>query len=259
MNTHLDVAISLLVDPADPHRLGMDHARLVELAQDIKENGLINPLCVRAIGGGQFEVVAGHRRLAALRMIGALNARCAVLNLSDEKYEQIKFAENLQRSDLTPMEEALAVSRLMMSTGCSEGEVAKKLHRSGTWVHRRVELMLLPDDLKEAVHLGQMATASALLLAEIADEHHRRYLLAYALSSGASTQVLREWVSQWKLARDAGNAGDAPLPDMGSPAQAAIVQMPCFTCGEVHNHLELQIVRLCKGCATEIFNSTVAS
>lgn len=242
------IPLGILDEPIDAHRLAVEPNALNELADSIQRLGLLQPITVRPIIGGRYEIVAGHRRFLACRQIGRPDIECIVRHDVDAGSEEGRFAENLQRTDLTPMEEALAVTRLAEASALETEQIARKLNKSPAWVRKRICLMGIPDELKGHVHAGELAIDSAIALARVTDAQHRGYLARYAIEGGASAVVIREWVNAWEINVANGDATPAPLPDWQPGEAVVIVQIPCAVCGEVHDHRELAIVRVCQSC-----------
>jgi ParB family chromosome partitioning protein len=248
--------VRLRVDQIDPpenaHRLQMDEPALWALADSINDMGLLNPITVHLKSDGRHEIIAGHRRFVAHQILRRTEIDCIVRDAEGNSIEIERFTENLQRDDLTPMEEALAVARMTEATGADAHEIARLLRRSESWVRQRIELMQMPDDLRALTHTRDLAITTALNLARVTDDAHRAYLTNYALRSGANAGVIRQWVSEWELACARGEADSAPRPVVGDAQQPMIIQIPCYTCHTPTDHREMEIVRLCKGCAAEI-------
>jgi ParB family chromosome partitioning protein len=238
--------------PATAHRLEMDDTKLWELADSIRDVGLLNPIIVRPKTDGRYEIIAGHRRYCAHQIMNLTELACIVRESTDAQTEIDRFTENLQRDDLSPMEEAIAVTRLAEETQSDATSIAHRLRRSESWVRQRFELMKLPDELKQCVHTKQLPVSTAIVLARVTDDAHRAYLLDYAIKSGASAGVIRSWVSEWELAAQAGTPDEAAKPIIGAPMQEVIIQIPCYTCHTPTDHREMELVRLCRGCAGEI-------
>jgi ParB family chromosome partitioning protein len=242
------IALDLLDEPADAHRINISEQQLGELADSIRDIGLLNPIIVRPVEGGRFEIIAGHRRFMAHRMLSRTEIVCFVREASDNEVEQGRFAENLQREQLSPMEEAVAIQRYMEREGKDAKATARSLNRSEWWVAHRVALISMPPELCDMVHTDKLAAGAALELAKVRDDKHRRYLLEYCVRSGASVAVVREWVSAWELQQMNAPDEDAPRPDMPVEGQEIIIQMPCYLCGAAHDHRALIIARVCRSC-----------
>lgn len=104
---------------------------LLELANDIKENGLLQPIVVRTGKEGKYEIIAGHRRFAALKMLNEELVECNVIDAGDSEISQLQLAENVQRKNMSAFELVEAFNK----TGKSQGQIAKMLNKSQAWVN----------------------------------------------------------------------------------------------------------------------------
>ena len=165
------------VDPDQPRR-NFDTEALAELAASIKEHGVICPILVKVTAGGTYRVVAGERRLRASRLIG-LETIPAIIDSEDADENNTlakQLVENLQREDLSAIERALAVGQLRDRYGWSVREIAKKLGASKSLVQRSLDVLGLPEDLREALQLGA-SESKVLMLQQIEDRETRKALL----------------------------------------------------------------------------------
>ncbi len=162
-------------DPNQP-RVNFDEERLAELAQSIKTYGILSPILVSPSKvAGRFILVAGERRLRAAKMVGLDKVPALVNsedNRSDEKTLAIQLVENLQRSDLTPLERAHAIAALKETNSLSVRDVAERLGISKSMVQRSLDILDLPDDLLNALREGA-SESKVLLLANIEDSELR--------------------------------------------------------------------------------------
>lgn len=253
-----NIPIGLIDEPANAHRLEMDPQALQELADSIRIEGLKNPISVFPKEGGRYEIIAGHRRYTACRMNGMVEVPAMIRDADATTVHVERFIENAQRANLSPMEEALALTEFMDASGLEVAALAKRLGKSSSWVVTRVELMGIPDGLKEHVHAGRLAIASALALAKVDDTAHRDYLAQYAIQGGASAVVIREWVNQW-LVHKANPQSDTPPAPTWQPGDAVVViTIPCAVCTSPEDHRNMAIVRVCHSCLGALSQSHAA-
>lgn len=246
------IALLDLDEPPAAHRINIDEQQLSELADSIRDMGLLNPIIVRPLAGGRHEIIAGHRRFMAHQMLGLEAIACFVREADDTQAEASRFAENLQREQLSPMEEAVAIKRYRDTNGKSVKEIARALNRTEWYVSHRLALIAMPPELCDLVHTDKLAAGAALELAKVTDDAHRKYLLEYAVRSGANVMVLREWVNTWEAQQLNSPGVTAPLPEMPVAGQEIIITMPCYLCGEAHDYRQLVIARVCKACDATI-------
>jgi ParB family chromosome partitioning protein len=160
----------ILIDLVNPNpkqpRKHFDEAMLTELAESIKQVGLLNPILVRPIGE-RFEIVHGERRWRACKLAGIETIRAEIRELDDETAFIIGFAENLQRDDLNPIEEAQAIKTMIDLFNYSQAEVAAKLGKSQPWISGRLALLKLPDPVQEKVITRVISASTARELSRI--------------------------------------------------------------------------------------------
>ena len=141
---------SIKPNPHQP-RVRFDYNELEGLACSIRSNGLLQPINVRVLSDGSFELISGERRLRAARMIGMNNIPCVVMNVSDEQSALFAIIENVQRQNLDFFEEAVALERLMIDHGLSQEEIAKKLGKSPSSLSNKLRLLRLPEELRDKI------------------------------------------------------------------------------------------------------------
>ena len=151
---------SIRPNPAQP-RLSYESGALEELAESIRENGLIQPILVRQLLDGDYELIAGHRRWMAVRKLGQPTIRAIVENRTDTESAVLALVENIQRRDLDCMEEARAIAGLIESTGMTQQEAARRLGKSQPAVANKLRLLRLPGWVQEIVEEGQLSERHA--------------------------------------------------------------------------------------------------
>ncbi len=141
-----------------------DEEALQELSESILQYGLIQPITVRKLESGYYQIIAGARRWRAARIAGLPRVPVVVKALSDAEAAAIALIENLQREDLNPMEEALGIKRLMDEFGLTQQEAADKLSKSRPAVANALRLLQLPEDCCELVADGTLSAGHARAL-----------------------------------------------------------------------------------------------
>ena len=175
---------SIRPNPAQP-RLSYESGALEELAESIRENGLIQPILVRQLLDGDYELIAGHRRWMAVRKLGQPTIRAIVENRTDTESAVLALVENIQRRDLDCMEEARAIAGLIESTGMTQQEAARRLGKSQPAVANKLRLLRLPGWVQEIVEEGQLSErhARALLRLEREEDLRRDWIKCAAGTS----------------------------------------------------------------------------
>lgn len=167
-----------------------DEEALQQLADSIREHGLIQPLVVRPLKAGGYQLIAGERRWRASRMAGLTEVPVIVLDIDDEKAMELTMIENLQREDLNPMEEAAGYRQLMEVHHLTQDAVAKAVGKSRPAVANMLRLLELPEDLQEQVRKGALSSGHARTLLSFASEKEMREAAARVIREGLSVREL---------------------------------------------------------------------
>ncbi len=151
-------------------RKSFDESAISALADSIKEHGLLQPILVRPLPLGNYQIVAGERRWRAARMVGLDEIPVIVRELSDAETAQIALIENLQREDLNPVEEAKAFQHLQDDFGMKQEEIAKKVGCSRSVISNALRLLKLPEEVLEMLVKGSISTGHAKALLAFTDQ-----------------------------------------------------------------------------------------
>ncbi|WP_457556348.1 ParB/RepB/Spo0J family partition protein [Candidatus Pyrohabitans sp.] len=143
-------------------RKNFDEEKLRELADSIKEHGILEPLIVRQVNGS-YELVAGERRLRAAKLAGLEKVPVVVRELDDNQVRELMLLENLQREDLNPQEEAQALQSLL-AQGITQEELGKKLGKSQAWISNRLRLLKAPEELQEMLISREISPKHVMVL-----------------------------------------------------------------------------------------------
>ena len=146
-----------------------DEAKLSELADSIKANGVIQPLIIRKSTNG-YELVAGERRWRASRLAGLSTVPCIVRDFDDRQNAIVAIIENMQREDLNPIEEAKGLKAMTEKYGFTQEQVSASLGRSRTYIANSIRLLKLPEEIQKYVSEGQMSAAHGRTIINIPDK-----------------------------------------------------------------------------------------
>lgn len=251
-----NIPLDQITYPTEMHRKAHDPIALERLAASIRDVGLMNPITVEA-AGDHYVLRAGDRRLQAHRLLRRETIPANIRTGGELAHgEVLTWTENLEREDLSPIEQAEACARMKATGSLSVAAIARMLKRTEAWVDERLDLLEIPPALQQLVHTRELPMRHAIELARVADEQHRDYLTRYALLSGASYTVIKDWVAQWRMHHEANAEGFAPLPPLPQNGERAIVLIPCMTCGDPHPPHELRIAHICTGCHATVMDAT---
>ncbi|WP_263263640.1 ParB/RepB/Spo0J family partition protein [Pseudomonas sp. RIT-PI-S] len=179
-------------------RRDMDPQALEELAQSIRSQGVMQPIVVRPIGGGRFEIIAGERRWRASQQAGQERIPAMVREVPDETAIAMALIENIQREDLNPLEEAIALQRLQQEFQLTQQQVAEAVGKSRATVTNLLRLISLPEGIKTMLAHGdlEMGHARALLgLPEDRQLDGARHVVARGLTVRQTEALVRQWLN----------------------------------------------------------------
>lgn len=237
------VEIELIDDPEQPMRIDLDDDSLNELAESVRQNGIIEPLIVRE-KSGRFEVIAGHRRLAAAGIARLGKVPVIVRNADDRQTAILRMHENLLRQDTSPLEEAQFIAKTVTATGWDVEEMARAIGRGIKYVEDRLTIAEMPEYMQQAIHKKEVSLGVALELYGIDDEHWRKRYFEMACNDGMSIMTARQCRVDWQAMKQRFEDAGMPLDKVEPPAEAPIPLAPCAKCGATVPLEELKIVRI---------------
>lgn len=166
------LSISKVEPRSQQPRKNFDEQGLQELSDSIAEHGIIQPLTVREIGGGYYQIIAGERRWRAARMAGIEEVPARIIEADDKTTMELALVENLQRENLNPAEEARGYKTLMEEYGMTQEETAKRVGKSRPVIANALRLLNLPDEVMDMLQNGEIApgAARAILALESAED-----------------------------------------------------------------------------------------
>jgi ParB family transcriptional regulator, chromosome partitioning protein len=222
------IAITAIALPPQQPRRYFDPDKMAQLVNSVREHGILEPLLVRPLANGQYELVAGERRYRAAKQLGLTEVPVVIRELADHEALQLALIENLQREDLNPIEETEAILQLLgLSLNASMPEVSSLLYRMQnaaagkvtdnvisnfekeavtqvfealggmgweSFTANRLPLMRLPEDVLQALRQGKLAYTKAQAIARLKDESQRQQVLEMAIAQDLSLAQIREHI-----------------------------------------------------------------
>jgi ParB family transcriptional regulator, chromosome partitioning protein len=179
----------ILPNPAQP-RLSYDEESLTELADSIREHGVLQPILVRPVGG-QFELIAGERRWRASRMAERETIPAIVAEFDEQTALEVSIIENLQREDVSPLEEAAMFRKMTDTFGYSVRQLAQKVGKDKGYVENRLRLTDAPADVRELLSVRKDTISHAYELMKVGDERKRRRLAKRVMAGDLTLARLR--------------------------------------------------------------------
>ncbi len=193
-----EVAIELLSPNPWQPRTEFNQEHLEELATSIRNQGIIQPLLVREMPGGTYQVIAGERRLRAAKLIGLSTVPVYIRRMSDSDVMESTLIENLQREDLNPIEEAVAMKKMCDELSMTQENLAAKLGRSRSSIANTLRLLKLSPEAQDDVRTGRLSSGHARTLLAISDEDVAELVRKHIVQNKLSVRETEDLISEWK-------------------------------------------------------------
>lgn len=181
-------------NPYQP-RKNFNEKKLAELAESIKENGVLQPIIVRRSVGG-YEIIAGERRCRASELAGQATIPAIIRQFDESQMMEVAILENLQREDLTPLEEAQAYEMLQKNLGLTQEEVSKKMGKSRPYITNYLRLLTLPQKTKGLLQRGELSMGQARTLLGLKDKDRIDELAKRVVKEGMPVRKVEALVAK---------------------------------------------------------------
>ena len=186
--------ISLIDPKRDQPRKHFDKEALEQLAESIKEHGLLQPILVREYGDGRYQIIAGERRFRACKLAGLTEIPAIVVERDDKSAAQIALIENIQREDLNPLEEAQAYRALATDYGMTQEEISEKVGKSRSAIANAMRLLDLPDEVIALVATKELSAGHARALLGVKNRDAMILLAQKAVEEELSVREIEQLV-----------------------------------------------------------------
>lgn len=186
---------SIMPNTLQPRQV-FDPEALEDLTESVRVHGVLQPIMVRPLGGGRYELVAGERRLRAAEKAGLTEVPAVVRAMTDEESLVVALIENIQREDLNAIEAARGYRQLMDQFGLTQTELARQIGKSQPTVANAMGLLRLPDEMQSSIGAGQISGEHGRLLLTIRDEARRLTVWRAAVDQGLSVKEMRHVMAQ---------------------------------------------------------------
>ncbi len=205
-----DIALELIAPNPNQPRRHFDEDALAKLSESIRLRGVLQPIVVRPLAAGTYELVAGERRLRAARIAELQTVPALVRDAEEGERLELALAENMAREDLNPIEEARACATLVEDLGLTKEDVGRRVGRSRVAVSNLIRLLDLPDDVLELIETGELSEGHGRALLTCKDHDTRRSLALAARDEGWSVRETERRAREAAGAADRARAGGAP-------------------------------------------------
>lgn len=215
-DTPRDLLVAEIDLPPENMRTTINRDTIFELGEDIKRNGLINPIMVRP-KGERYEVVAGQRRLLAHHYTGIASIKAIVRSLDDSQAFAIMTSENNKREDVPLLDQVTHATRALAHCGGDIDAAAKMVGESKYWLETRLAIAQMPERLQDALRNDKIKIGVAFALHKITDDTDQQAVLELCITQGASIVMANYYVAQWEAGLF-GHALNQTLPDSDMPS-----------------------------------------
>ena len=220
--------VTLKISQIEPNRRqprrAFDDEALGELAQSISEHGVLQPILVRPMLHGGYQIVAGERRYRASRLAGLSEVPVIIRDLTDSETMQLALIENLQREDLSPLEEAEGYRTLAAEYGISHEDIAKTVGKSRSAVANAIRLLALPDEVKAMVDDGRLSAGHARTLLALEDKEKITPTAKKVAQEGLSVRETEALVKRLNTAKEKKPKPPAKIPMLFRECELAMSQ-----------------------------------
>jgi len=247
MTEIIDIPIDKIKADENEQRIDAEDDEIASLAASIVRVGMVNPIMV-CDHGGDYTIVAGHRRYQAARRAGCRNVPCIVTTSKKELAAEITFAENFFRKDLSPVELACAIKDSYEKGTLTVKELADGFNRTEHWVQRMMSVADWPVDVLEAVHNERISVSAASNLVCVTDDDYRNFLVRNAVENGATARTTASWLQAWRAMQPQEEAITSEPVDLKHWPIPLVPQAPCLCCGQIFPVNEMSHVPICGPC-----------
>ncbi len=223
-----DTITSLPLQKVEPNpnqpRRSFDEEELQALADSIAEHGILQPLAVRALDGGFYQIIAGERRWRAARMAGLEEVPVVVLEADDRTVMELALIENLQRQDLNPMEEAEGYRVLMEEYGLTQEQAASRVGKSRPAVTNALRLLALPDEVRALVENGTLSAGHARAVLSLPNERLQKAAAQKIIALRLSVRQAEAMCKRMAVEEKPQKAKPAPTVDYVGECEKALTK-----------------------------------
>jgi len=248
----MNISLDKIDLPTHDLRASIDEDALDELAASMRDHGQLQAIELRSTEGERFEVIFGARRTRAARLLHWAEIRAEIIEetITSNAHSR-KLIENVQRLDMTPIEEGYGLLNLIGDGQADIRELQRQTGKSREWIRTRLDLVNLPDDLQGAVQAGMIGIGVARAFGEIENTDVRQQYLRAAVENGCTADMAKVWTQQAKFAEGGIAIADQFNLDMlNDPKMAAPVDQhyPCFICVVSTNWRRVNVLPICSSC-----------
>lgn len=240
------IKLSDIKEPDLDVRLQINPDIIRELAENIKEIGLLQPITLRS-PGPPYEIAYGHRRFLAFKFLNEQSIPSFIHEISDEDLFFGRVSENIQKEDLSPIEEGKAYKYLIDKYKCSINKLSKKFGKPPSRITSCIDCLDYPDFAKHALVSKFVSLSTLTTLNKIHDQNIRDLYFRYACENGATSEVANQWLNSWRRLHDL-ELEKQSRPDTVDKPPSRPVYATCAACNGPSKADDMQMIYLCNDC-----------
>lgn len=202
----------IIPNPKQPRKL-FAKGSIDELAASIEEKGILQPLLVRRLGGGKYELIAGERRFRASQQLNLEKVPVIIKDIDENETLEVALIENIQRQDLNPIEESLAYKELLSRYQYTQDELAKRIGKDRSSIANSLRLLKLPDKIREYVITNQISMGHARALLAVESKELQLQIAEDIVANNLSVREIEDIIRKYKNESDFEQANDAASHD----------------------------------------------
>ena len=192
----LEIPLVQIKPRKNPIRRIYSRDKLMELAESIEKNGILQPLTVRKISNMEFELISGERRLRAAAMCGCVTVPCMIVSCTDEQASVFSLTENLQRSDLNFFEEAEIINNIISHSNISKQELALQIGQRSSFISGKLEMLDLGYEERNIILKSHLTERHAKAILKISDKAERRIVLSEIVENNMNVSQSEEYINE---------------------------------------------------------------
>ena len=200
-NELMDIDMAMVVPTEAQPRQSFKEDTIKELAESIEKNGLLQPIVVRPMEKGKYQIIAGERRYRAFKKLGRTMIPAIVRDYEDEEVDKLQLVENVQREDLNPYDEAIAYLKLKEKYGLKQDDIAKAVGKSRPYISNMTRLLSLEDEILEMLKKGEITVSHAKLILSVETKEERLKLAHKIKDAGLTVRHTEERTRKPKKAK----------------------------------------------------------
>lgn len=200
-NELMDIEMAMVVPTEAQPRQSFKEDTIKELAESIEKNGLLQPIVVRPMEKGKYQIIAGERRYRAFKKLGRTMIPAIVRDYEDEEVDKLQLVENVQREDLNPYDEAIAYLKLKEKYGLKQDDIAKAVGKSRPYISNMTRLLSLEDEILEMLKKGEITVSHAKLILSVETKEERLKLAHKIKDAGLTVRHTEERTRKPKKAK----------------------------------------------------------